>query len=637
MINYIYYEKMKKNINHYILSAALACILPFAACSSGSSDEPTDVPTPPEAIEPQAPVINQTKILNHPRLLFTASEEEKLHELIESDPLAKRMKEFVIANADKLLSAPLIPYKLDGRGTMLNISRAHVQRFILFSLAHRLTHETQYATAVNRLLKHVCSYPDWNKSHYLDTSEMTAAVAIAIDWLYDVLPAETKMRAISCIKKRALDSAVKEYQQGGSGSWAKRETNWNVVCNAGMVLGALAVADDYPVVAENIINNAVKFVPNCLKHFAPDGICYEGPAYWEYTNDYLALLLKTLQDNFQTDYGISQLQGISQTAYFYVQSLSPTNKVFNFADSGSTTPSISPVFLVFSRLFHQPAIAGWYRGQLEEALKKSSNGNRFFALALPWLVGTPSHQEQSPKPRLQTFKGINDIVVFNGTRQVPHSIYLIAKGADPDMAHQQLDGGSFVLETDGIRWIEDLGSENYALPGFWEYYGRRWNYFLNTNLSHNTLNIDGQLQNPRGTAHIHQEETSGNQPYAVLDMTTLYADQVSKAFRKFQLTDDTTIEVTDDIALKDASSIINWLVATRARVDIKGKKAILSKDGRQLILEIRSPETATWTTYPAKPNSDKEKPLPGVTMVECKYAPQTTHQVSLHIRIQAGN
>ena len=625
---------MKRTMNHYLLSATMACLLPLVACASDSStDEPTNVPTP-DVVVPQSPIINQTKILNHPRLLFTASEEEKLLQLIQSDPLAKRMKDFVIANADRLLSVPLIQYKLDDRGTMLSISRVYVQRLLTLSLAHRLTHEIQYASAVNRLIKHVCNFPDWNKSHYLDTAEMTAAVAIALDWLHDELPAETKMKAISCIKSRALDYAIKEYQQGNNGSWAKRETNWNVVCNAGMVLGALAVAEEYPNVAENIINNAVKFVPNCLKHFAPDGVCYEGPGYWEYTNDYLALLLKSLQDNFNTDYGVSQLPGISQTAAFYVQSLSPTSKVFNFADSGSTNPSISPVFLVFSKLFNQPIIARWYRGRLEDALQKTFNGNRFFTLALPWLIDTTSQQEQPDKPRLQTFKGINDILVFNGSKDVPHSIYLSAKGADPDMAHQQLDGGSFILETDGISWIEDLGSENYALPGFWEYYGRRWNYFLNTNLSHNTINIDGKLQNPRGTAHVMKEETNGNQPYAILDMTSLYTDQVTHATRKFQLMDDTTIDIVDDIALKDACSTINWLVATRARAEIKGNKAILTANGQQLTLEIISPHGASWNTYPAKPNSAQEKPLPGVTMVQCRYTPQTKASVILHVRIR---
>ena len=40
-----------------------------------------------------------------------------------------------------------------------------------------------------------------------------------------------------------------------------------------MVLGALAIAENYPEEAGAFVKNAVKFVPNCVKHFAPDGDC----------------------------------------------------------------------------------------------------------------------------------------------------------------------------------------------------------------------------------------------------------------------------------------------------------------------------------------------------------------------------
>lgn len=69
------------------------------------------------------------------------------------------------------------------------------------------------------------------------------------------------------IKTKALDLVVEEYKTGNADSWAKRETNWNVVCNTGMVLGALAIEEHYPELAKHIIGEAVRYIPNCLKHF----------------------------------------------------------------------------------------------------------------------------------------------------------------------------------------------------------------------------------------------------------------------------------------------------------------------------------------------------------------------------------
>ena len=72
-------------------------------------------------------------------------------------------------------------------------------------------------------------------------------------------------------------------------------------------------------------------------------------------------------------------------------------------------------------------------------------------------------------PKLKVFRGINDIVVFNGDRKKKDFIYLIAKTGDPDMAHQQLDVGTFIVEANGVCWSDDLGADNYSLPGFWDY------------------------------------------------------------------------------------------------------------------------------------------------------------------------
>jgi hypothetical protein len=60
--------------------------------------------------------------------------------------------------------------------------------------------------------------------------------------------------------------------------------------------------------AGQVIQNAVRFVPNYLKHDAPDGTCFEGPAYWGYANSYLSLLLSVLNANFDQDFQYYQIR-----------------------------------------------------------------------------------------------------------------------------------------------------------------------------------------------------------------------------------------------------------------------------------------------------------------------------------------
>ena len=201
----------------------------------------------------------------HPRLLFTKSETPEVKNLIENNSQVHELADFLKNKADSILEIPQIEYELNRYGNILYTSRAYVERLGTLALVYRIYNERKYLDAANDALLWVCAYPDWDPKHYLDTAEMTTAVAIAYDWLYDALPPTTKDIVKRCLYERAICLVLREYEKGGAGSWAKRETNWNVVCNAGMTMTALTVAEDYPQEAATILDNAAKYMPNCLK------------------------------------------------------------------------------------------------------------------------------------------------------------------------------------------------------------------------------------------------------------------------------------------------------------------------------------------------------------------------------------
>lgn len=558
----------------------------------------------------------------HPRLLFSKEEEREIRALLQTEPLLDSLCTALMKEAERLLVVPLQEdprKKIKDTKDILLLSREQVYRIVSLSLAYRLSGDKRFAEKAEMELVHVCNFTDWDPVHYLDVAEMTTAVAIGYDWLYDVLAPSTKQLVVASIKTKALDLVVEEYKTGNGDSWAKRETNWNVVCNTGMVLGALAVEEHYPEMAQHIMGEAVKYVPNCLKHFAPDGVCYEGPAYWGYTNMYLSLLLKALNDNCGQDGGLSKLPGVDKSVLYYMHSTSPSGKVFNFANSGSTAPAAEPIYFYFSKAFDQPEAAAFYRNVLSQTVQQG-NYFRFYFLSIPWYNTASARIETLP--RLNVYRGINDIVVFNGDRNTPNSLYLIAKTGDPDVAHQQLDIGTFVVETNGIRWCDDLGADNYSLPGFWDYKpdGQRWTYFRNSNFSHNTLSIDGQLQNSAGTGEIKEYDDKAAQPFVTMDMSTVYARQSRFVYRTFRLLDDTRAMVTDSIGLNNPAQSVRWSVITSARVECKGNVALLRKDGRTFSLKIVSPAHAFFTTQTARRGSEEEKPIEGYTVLQASVS-----------------
>lgn len=364
---------------------------------------------------------------------------------------------------------------------------------------------------------------------------------------------------------------------------------------------------------------AERYIPNCLKHFAPDGVCYEGPAYWGYTNMYLSLLLKALNDNFGGDFGLSEMVGVDKSVLYYMHSTSPSGKIFNFANSGSTAPAAEPIYFYFSRAFNQPEVATFYRDVLSKTVHEG-NYFRFYFLSIPWYDTASSTADALPK--LKVYEGINDIVVFNGNRNIPNSLYLIAKTGDPDMAHQQLDIGTFIVEMNGIRWTDDLGTDNYNLPGFWDYKpdGQRWTYFRNSNFSHNTLSIDHKLQNSAGTGEIDRLDDRAAQPFVTMNMSTAYAGQSRFVYRTFRMLDDTRILVTDSVGLQSPSQSVQWSVITSADVECKGNTAVLRKDGKSFSLKIASPTNASFTTKAAKRGTEAEKPIEGYTVLSASVS-----------------
>lgn len=562
------------------------------------------------------------ELLQHPRLLFSKQEEQRIRDLFGTEPLLDSLYAGLMKEAERLL---LVPPQEDPRREIKNtkdilpISREQVYRMVNLALAYRLSGDRRFAEKAEKELVHVCNFPDWDPIHYLDVAEMTTAVAIGYDWLYDVLAPSTRQLVVHSIKTKALNLVVEEYNTGNADSWAKRETNWNVVCNTGMVLGALAIEEHYPELAKHIIGEAVRYIPNCLKHFAPDGVCYEGPAYWGYTNMYLSLLLKALNDNFGGDFGLSEMVGVDKSVLYYMHSTSPSGKIFNFANSGSTAPAAEPIYFYFSRAFNQPEVATFYRDVLSKTVHEG-NYFRFYFLSIPWYDTASSTADALPK--LKVYEGINDIVVFNGNRNIPNSLYLIAKTGDPDMAHQQLDIGTFIVEMNGIRWTDDLGTDNYNLPGFWDYKpdGQRWTYFRNSNFSHNTLSIDHKLQNSAGTGEIDRLDDRAAQPFVTMNMSTAYAGQSRFVYRTFRMLDDTRILVTDSVGLQSPSQSVQWSVITSADVECKGNIAVLRKDGKSFSLKIASPTNASFMTKAAKRGTEAEKPIEGYTVLSASVS-----------------
>ena len=161
-----------------------------------------------------------------------------------------------------------------------------------------------------------------------------------------------------------------------------------MVCNSGMVNGALAIGDKYPEEAERVIRICCEIYSKSSWSFAPEGVFNEGPGYWSYNGMYMSLFFDNLNRILKKDYGLPDFEGIDNTARFYMAQVGPTNETFNFGDASEKIDH-SATFFLLSRQYNQPDVAAFYRDQIKSALEEyKTQGDfsfpRFFFLSIPW-------------------------------------------------------------------------------------------------------------------------------------------------------------------------------------------------------------------------------------------------------------
>jgi len=560
--------------------------------------------SPATAGEPTLP--NRAEVLQHlriehPRLLATRADFGRLAELCDRDERSRGWLTRLRGDADKLLSTPPVKYEIPDGKRLLSVSRRAKDRLLLLGLMYQLSGEAKYAERAWRELDTVTRFKDWNPSHFLDTAEMTFAVAIGYDWLYDAWSQQQRDQLRKAIVEHGLEPGLTVYRNRQW--WSKSIHNWNQVCNGGMAVGALAIGDVEPELASEVLHSALHSLPLAMNEFRPDGGWGEGPGYWRYATEYNVYALAALQAALGTDFGLSEMPGFAQTGDFPIHFVGPTGQTFNFADAHDRWHGAPQWFWLADR-FEQPAYAA---AQLSFADEHPSPLDLLWGAR--WSSGV-GDREPTALPLARYFEGVS-VVTLRGAWDDSAAWFVAFKGGDNRVNHGHLDLGTFVLDAYEQRWAIDLGPDDYNLPG---YFGRqRWTYFRNNTQSHNTLVIDGQNQSPSARAKIVRFAADEHWAGSVADLSAAWP-QLQRAWRGVALIDGRQVLVHDEITADKPVAPV-WQMLTDARIKVDGRTATLSKGGQQITAKLIAPENAQWTTEsvqlerPQRPVSNVRKLL----------------------------
>jgi hypothetical protein len=207
--------------------------------------------------------------------------------------------------------------------------------------------------------------------------------------------------------------------------------------------------------------------------------------------------------------------------------------------------------------------------------------------------------------------------------------------------HGNMDGGSFIFELNGVRWVIDPGNQSYhALEqtGF-DLWGRcqeceRWTLLTKNNFGHSTISINNELHRTEGLVTL-KDFKSGDNPEATFDMTATLGDLVSGATRKFVKDSPTSIIVEDDITLSDDTKLITWQLMTQADVELVDGGAILRQDGKELKIENKSHPELMFSIVSLDPAPlELDRQIEGLKRLELRIPAWTVAGDDCHIEVR---
>ena len=520
----------------------------------------------------------------HPRLLWLPAELQRTRDLLHESTLARKCLGDLEREADRLQNTPVAEYKLIGP-RLLQTSRRVLDRVYTLSLLYRLDGKRTRLERALKELRAAAAFKDWNPSHFLDVAELTHAFAIGYDWLYPDLAEDDRALLRTAIVQKGLDPGLQAY--GTQAFWVSNRFNWNLVCNGGLVLGALAVAESEPEKSAAIVKAALESAPKALSNYGPDGGWIEGPGYWEYATHYAVAMIAACESALGKDFGLASQPGFSKAGRFRIYCTSPTHKVFNFADAGEDLAD-EPAMFWLAKHFGQPAYT-WQQTRLAERAKQAD------PLNLVWLQ-RESKPPQGPQwPLDAIFVGVQ-CVFMRSSWEDPNALFLAVKGGDNKAPHAHLDLGSFVFDAGGVRWAADLGPDDYNLPG---YFGnKRWSYYKMRTESHNTPLISNENQDTKADARIVRHDFTPDASWVQIDLTHAYPGQVKSLQRRIGMLNRQAILVEDTVQSDQPVDVL-WGMVTDAEITLDGNTATLSKNGWVLDAEIQKPRHAVFDAFPA--------------------------------------
>jgi hypothetical protein len=552
----------------------------------------------------------------HPRLFATKEQINRLKLLSKNDSLLQIYISQVLNKANILLNQT---------GNIKVIKR--MDNLFFLGFAYHWTGDNRYAEKGVKLLLELCNEQEWDWYHFLGTGESSLAAGMGYDMFYNYMNEVTRRNVRKGLIGKGLNPGITAYTGAPYGWFAKVRHNWNLVCNSGLLVGALAIAgdDDCDFYTQTIVPNAVKSMALAMNEYAPDGAFPEGPGYWGFATSYTILGMEAMQNALGSDFGLSKFEGFDKTYYYNWYATAPNGNLISYADCSPDTENRPTGYLLWmAKQYNDPVLAN-----REHGLLKNSGQSAHVFDVLFYTPGDPALKTEMPLDRY--FRGPVELATLR-TGWDKNALFVSLKAGYNQVNHGHLDLGAFELFALGEKWFYDLGKDDYYLLDYFDMNGGRWNHFRTSSFSHNVPVINDKNQNMYAHSHFTNQVLNKDVSTLSVDLTETYDDVCSQLTRTLTMDKPhKNVLIEDNYTLKKQGNIC-WRGITPAKISILGKQAILEQKGKKIAVRIISPENAFFKIESAQQEKPQEA-NEGVSILKV-IANNQTGNVALKISVE---
>jgi hypothetical protein len=227
---------------------------------------------------------------------------------------------------------------------LLDQSRLFTRAAITLAGFFKLTGDEKYAQRAWLFVEDAMGWDSWylkgdpgSEGFDLSTGELAFAFPVILDWLGDWLDRDKRVQIISKLQERIIIPYLSLTTGEASNKvpwWYRSETNWNSVCNGGLLCLAHYLSNEDQN-ARKAVEMGSKGLNVFINHLHPDGTNEEGVGYWMYGIMFLVYALLSFEKAQGKEHAAFSLDGVKNGLKFYFD-FTLANGHLSFSDVGET-------------------------------------------------------------------------------------------------------------------------------------------------------------------------------------------------------------------------------------------------------------------------------------------------------------